>query len=158
VALNIVLKSFVLPSRGMAIYFYSLYNPHQYLIAKVIYNTLVLILMGATLFLLLSLFSLNPVREYGYFLVAVLLASLGISVIFSFISSIVSSQHQNNVMMAILSLPLIIPILLLSLHISGKSVGAVIDLSIADEVTLLSGIILVMMGLAMLLFPNIWRS
>jgi len=61
-------------------------------------------------------------------------------------------------MMAILSLPLIIPILLLLINLSANALGIIGDSGYKSDLLLLAGIDLILFGLAVVIFPVIWRS
>jgi heme exporter protein B len=61
-------------------------------------------------------------------------------------------------MMTLLSLPLIIPVLLIAVKLSLVSVGALIDDGSETDYNILIGINLIMLGIGSFLFPYLWRS
>jgi heme exporter protein B len=157
-ALNTVLKSFTQENSGRVLYYYFSVDPYDYIIAKILYNWILLIVMGTILILVYSFFLGFPVAQIGQFSGAFLLTSLGISVCFSFASSIASQMQNSGTMVAILSLPLIIPILLSIIKVTGISIEAESFLEVNSDFISLAAIDLILLGASVLLFPFIWRS
>jgi heme exporter protein B len=60
--------------------------------------------------------------------------------------------------MAILSFPLVIPILMTLVKISANALRLINDTSIDQDVLILVAIDLILVGLALLLFPFLWRD
>jgi heme exporter protein B len=117
-----------------------------------------LMVVGLLLYFAFSIFTIDPVQNRGLFFITILFGAIGISTCFTFVASILSTQNSQSTMMAILSLPLIIPILLLLINLSANALGILDDTSIKDDLILLGGIDFVLFGLAVMIFPVIWRS
>lgn len=157
-ALNALVRSFSKENREQYLYMYSLVHPVSIIISKIIFNTLILSVVSCLLVLTMSLFIYNPIQEISSFVLAIILGAFGVSTCFTFVASVASTGGDNSTMMAILALPLIIPILLLLLKISAHSLGILTETDITQDFILLGGIDLVLFGLAILLFPVTWRS
>ena len=68
VAVNAMVKSFVQEKGNRVLYYYSLLNPSHVLIAKIVYNTLLLLVLSLLIWGLFIFFGDNPVKDIGLFL------------------------------------------------------------------------------------------
>jgi len=157
-ALNALVKSFAQETKSQYLYYYQIAHPGEIIIAKVIYNVLMLLLVSVILYFVLSIFTIDPVQNRSLFFLSILMGSIGVSTCFTFVASILSTQNNQSTMMAILSLPLIIPILLLLINLSANALGIIGDSGYKSDLLLLAGIDLILFGLAVVIFPVIWRS
>ena len=157
-ALNALVKSFNQESKNQYLYYYQIVHPGDLIVAKIIYNILMLMLVSLILYGTMALFTINPVQSLGLFFVCITMGAIGVSTCFTFVASILSTQNNQSTMMAILSLPLIIPILLLLLNISAGAIGIVNDTGFTADLLMLAGIDLILFGLAVVIFPVVWRS
>ena len=62
VCVNTVAKSFLQESRGRMLYFYSIASPVEFIIAKLLFNTILMIIMSMVSLLLFFSFLDNPVQ------------------------------------------------------------------------------------------------
>jgi heme exporter protein B len=155
---NSVAKSFIGERRGVYIYYYSIASPQQIIVSKIIYNTILCLLISLAGYGLFSLFIYNPVQDQFIFLSAIVLASLGFSTSLSLISGIASKANNSNVLMAVLSFPVVISILLMAVRVTKNAVDG-IDPSVSyDELLNLFAINCIAGALGYVLFPYIWRS
>lgn len=157
-ALMAVLKTFGRESEGRYFYYYTLYHPLELFAAKAFYNLILLLFIFLSLWFVLFIMAGDHFERHGWFLITGLLACLGMSVQLTFISSIAIKTQQNASLTAILALPLMIPILINILKLTSYSLGATPDENPWNEVTLLGSIISLMAGMALWLFPYLWRS
>ena len=159
VANGAVAKNFSQDSARQRIYYYSICNPIAVLVAKYIYNALILMILSALAYLGMSIFTgLDPVRDHGLFFVILLLASIGFSTIFTFTSSIASASNNQHTLLAILSFPVIIPTLLLLNKLSQHSMGINFDTSYLTDILMLLAIDMLLVGVSFLLFPFLWKD
>src|SRR5882757_440296 len=63
ICVNAVAKSFLQESRGRMLYFYSITSPVEFIIAKILYNTILMLLMSMVSLLLFFIFLNNPVNN-----------------------------------------------------------------------------------------------
>ena len=157
-ALNALVKSFAQETKSQYLYYYQIAHPGEIIIAKIIFNILMLLVVSLLLFGVLSLFTMNPVINDSLFFTAILFGAIGVSTCFTFVASILSTQNNQSTLMAILSLPLIIPILLLLINLSANALGIIKSTEYTGDLILLGGIDLILFGLAVMIFPVIWRS
>ncbi|GIV31489.1 MAG: cytochrome C biogenesis protein CcmB [Saprospiraceae bacterium] len=157
-SVNAVAKSFVQESGTQQFYYYQLAHPLAVLFSKIIYNSILLMLIGGLTMGALSLVAGNPIQREWIFMLALVLGSLGFSIAFTFISAIAARTDNSATLMTILSFPLIIPMLLLLVNLSAHAIGLLEGSLIRDDAVLLIGIDLLLVGLAMVLFPFLWRD
>jgi heme exporter protein B len=155
---NGIAKSFIGEKKGSLIYYYSVASPQAVILSKIIYNaglSLVLSLLGYFLF---SVLINNPIQDVGLFVLTLLLSSFGFSASLSLISAIASKTNNSNILMAVLSFPVIIALLLMAIKITKNALDGLSRSASLDELLNLLAINCIMVALAYLLFPYIWRS
>jgi len=158
VAVNAMVKSFVQEKGNRVLYYYSLLNPSHVLIAKIVYNTLLLLVLSLLIWGLFIFFGDNPVKDLGLFLLILFLGSFGFSVTFTFLASLVAASNQSSTLIAVLSFPLIIPIILMLVKISAHALRLIQDTAVSGDLAIVVALDLLLCGVALLLFPFIWRD
>lgn len=157
-SINAVVKSFVQESGARQLYYYQLVDPAMLILAKIVYNTLLLLVLSALSFGAYSVVAGNPVKDPGLFLLVILLGSLGFGIAFTFIASIAAKANNSATLMAILSFPVILPILLTLVRLSAIALRLIQDTSYKRDIINLIAIDVILVTLAFLLFPFIWRD
>jgi len=157
ICINAVAKSFLLESHGRMLYFYSIAGPRDFLLAKLLFNSLLMLLMSLLSLMLFALFLGNPIQKAGQFIGLVLLGGWSLSLVFTFLAAIAARAQQNAAIMAILGFPLIIPQLLLLMRLSNAvfNFSSVIP---ATTVLLLVALDILVILLAIILFPFLWKD
>jgi len=157
-AISTVAKSFIGEKRGLEIYFYSIASPTDVLISKIIYNFLLCFLMSVAANLLFALFLNSPIQDSITFTYLLLLASLGFSTALTMLSHLASKANNSNILMAVLSFPVVISILLMAIRITKNCMDG-LDRSVSyDELISLLAIDILVGAISYLLFPLVWRS
>ena len=159
VCVNTVAKSFLQESRGRMLYFYSIASPVEFIIAKLLFNILLMALMSLVSLMLFFTFLANPVNDSLRFMGIVILGGTSISLVFTLMSAIAAKAQQNAALIAILGFPVILPILLLLMRLSKSAFAEIFR----DGALLqLSGLIVLMdvlvVALAIILFPFLWKE
>jgi heme exporter protein B len=157
-AVSAIVKSFVQESHSRQLYYYTLVHPLALLLAKMIYNTSLLFVLSLLSWAMLGLLSGNPVKDAGLFLLALFLGSTGLSIAFTFVSAISAKAQNSATLMAVLGFPVIIPILLTLIKISANALRLIQDTSIMNDLFILVAINLVLLSVAILLYPFLWRD
>jgi heme exporter protein B len=115
-------------------------------------------LLSVLAFTVYMLFFTNTVGDLLYYLFIVLLGSTSFSTVFTMISAIASKAGNNGTLMAILSFPVIIPVILLLIKVSKSAMDGV-DRSLGyGNVGILLAINAIVITLSLLLFPYLWRD
>lgn len=157
-SLMAILKTFGKESEARYLYYYTLYHPLELFVTKVIYNCMLLVCIFLLQWLVMSIMAGDHIVKHGWFLFTGVLASIGFSILLTFISSLAIKTQQSASMTAILALPLMIPIILNVLRLTAYSLGTTPDDNPWNEVTLTSSVIALISGMSLWLFPYLWRS
>lgn len=157
-SVNAIVKSFVQENSDRQLYYYSLVNPVAVILSKIIYNIGLLILLSLLSWLAFSFVAGNPVRDYQQFFLALLLGSIAFSITFTFIAAISGKADNSATLMAILSFPLIIPVLLTLIKLSANALGLMNDTETDTDILILLAIDLILLGMTFLLYPFLWRD
>jgi heme exporter protein B len=159
VCVNAVAKSFLQESRGRMLYFYSISSPVEFIVAKLIFNVMLMLLMGLISLALFTLFLGNPVTDSLKFIGIVLLGGTGISLVFTLMSAIAAKAQQNAALIAILGFPVILPQLMLIMRMSKTAFAEVFrDGALLQLVGLTAVMDLLVVALAIILFPYLWKD
>lgn len=157
-SINAVVKSFVQESGARQLYYYQIADPAMLLLAKIIYNTLLLLVLSALAFGVYSVVAGNPVKDAALFALVLLLGSVGFSIAFTFIASIAAKANNSATLMAILSFPVILPILLTLVRLSQIALRLLQDTSYKRDIVNLLAIDVILITLTFVLFPFIWKD
>jgi heme exporter protein B len=159
VCVNTVAKSFLSENRGRMLYFYTIASPVSFIIAKLLYNILLMLLMSVVTLILFYAFLENPVSDSFRFLGIVLLGGTSISLVFTLMSAIAAKAQQNAALIAILGFPVILPQLLMMMKLSKAAFGEVFrDGAVLQLVGLISLLDLLVIAMAVILFPYLWKD
>ena len=156
--INSVAKSFIGERKGLSIYYYSVAGPQEVIVSKIIYNTLLCLLLSFVGFVLFSLFIDNPIQDHTLFFSTLLLSSWGFAGALSLISGIAAKANNSNILMAVLSFPIVLSILLMAIRVTKNALDGIDRTLSFDELLNLLAINCILSVLAYLLFPYIWRS
>ncbi len=157
-SVNAVAKSFVQESGNRQLYYYQIAEPSALILAKIIYNFCLLMVLGLLAFGAFGLVAGNPVKNTPLFLGTLLLGSLGFSITFTFISAIAAKANQAATLMAILSFPVILPILLSLIKLSAVALRLLQDTAWRTDVYTLIAIDAILVVLSFILFPFLWKD
>ncbi|HVX00779.1 MAG TPA: heme exporter protein CcmB [Candidatus Babeliaceae bacterium] len=159
VCINAVAKSFLQESKGRMLYFNTLTGPVDFIIAKLIYSTLFMLLMVVISLLLFAVLIGNPVNNFLQFAAIACFGGVSISLVFTLMAAIAARAQQNAAVMAILGFPLIIPQLLLLIRLSKSAFGEQFREGALLQITLLLiGLDVLVTVLAIVLFPFLWKE
>ena len=158
VCINAVAKSFLQESRGRMLYFYSIAGPRDFVLSKIIFNAMLMLVMSLLSLLLFQLLMGNPLKNPGQFVGLAILGGVSLSLVFTFLAAIAAKAQQNAALMAIMGFPIIIPQLLLLMKISSIAFSSVIQAGLSQMVFLLIGLDAMVILLAVILFPFLWKD
>ncbi|GGZ21681.1 cytochrome c-type biogenesis heme exporter protein B [Echinicola pacifica] len=157
-AVNAVAKSFIQEHQGRQLYYYMLASPESIILSKIIYNILLTAVLAILGFMVFAVILGNPVQDLGLFILNLLLGSIGFSACLTMVSAIASKASNNATLMAILSFPIIIPMLLMAIRISKNAIDGLDRGVSVDKLVTLLAINAIIGATAYILFPYIWRS
>lgn len=158
-SINAVAKSFLQESRGRHLYIYTLVSPVALVIAKTIYNSLLMISLTLIALLFYALvFDFPKGADLLMYLIATVMGSLSFATIFTMVSAIASKAGNGGMLMAILSFPIIIPVLIVLIKLAKNAIDG-LDRGVSmDDIGLLALINVMVMAVSLLLFPYLWRD
>lgn len=157
-SINSSAKSFLQESKGRMLYYYTLTSPQAFVLSKIIYNSVLMLILSLVCFGFYCLFMGNIVENLPLFFLIIALGSVGISSLLSMMSAIASKAHNNFTIMAILSFPIIMPILMVIIRLSQNAItGTDFDFNLKYFGVLLS-LDVIVIALAYLLFPYLWKD
>jgi heme exporter protein B len=110
-ALNAVGRSFIQESKGRMLYFYSVISPQAFVLAKMLYNTALMMVIGVLAYTIYVWWIGDMVQDHALFIIALLLGSTGFASILTLMSAIAAKTDNNLSLMAILSFPVQLPFL-----------------------------------------------
>ncbi len=157
-SINTIAKSFIGEKRGQELYFYSLVSPESIVLSKLIYNFLLCLVLAMTGLGLFVLFLSNPVETIWPFMLTIVLTSWGFAASLTLLSGIASKANNSHIVMTVLSFPIVISILLLSVKITKNCIDGLGASTNYDELLTMVAINCLVTAASYLLFPYIWRT
>lgn len=157
ISINAVAKSFLQESRSRMLYYHSIVSPQNFVLAKLLFNSLLMLVMSLLSMVLFSLFLTYPVQKTTTFIAVVFLGGWSLSLVFTFLAAIAAKAQQNAAIMAILGFPIIIPQLLVLLKISSTVFNVTASIPVANVLLVVGSDVLVIL-LSLILFPFLWKD
>lgn len=151
-------KSFIQESRGRWLYYYQLASPQAVIVSKTLYNSLLMMVMCLLCYFFYSLLMGNMADNAVMFLVAAFLGSLGFSAVLSMTSAIASKAGNSNLLMPVLSIPTMIPLLLVTIKASKAAMDGLAESIIWKDCLVLFVFYLAISALAYILFSFLWKE
>lgn len=157
-SINAITKSFVQEGVGRQLYYYILASPEAIILSKIIYNMLLMLLLSSIALTFYMLVFKNPIGDPLYYILAVFMGSVSFASVFTLISGIASKAQNSGALMAVLSFPVIIPLLVVLLKFSKNAMDG-LDRSVSlNEIGVLVAINVIVIAGSLLLFPYLWRD
>lgn len=158
ITVNISTKSFIQETKGKGLYNYLYYNPRHFILGKIIYNMMLMATLSILTFFFYSWFVGSMVQDMLMFLLALLFSSTAFSGVLSLMSAIASKANNNMSLMAILSFPVLMPLILVSIKLSKHAVDGLSWSVSYKYLIILLMLNFVVIALATLLFNYLWRE
>jgi heme exporter protein B len=158
ICVNAVAKSFLQESQGRMLYFYTIAGARDFILSKLLFNAVLMILMSIVSLLLFQLLMGNPLQNPLRFTGFVCLGGCSLSLVFTFLAAIAARARQGAALMAILGFPLIIPQVLLLMRMSNTAFADVIQAGLVQIILLLVALDILVIVLAIILFPFLWKD
>ncbi|MBL0102734.1 MAG: heme exporter protein CcmB [Bacteroidetes bacterium] len=155
---NAIAKSFLQESRGRMLYYYTIADPRSFILSRIIYNFMLMMVISGFNLLFYSLFIGNPVQDMPMFILAMVLGSTGFSAVLSMVSAIAAKAGNNFTLMSILSFPILLPLLMVTIRFSKNALDGLAFSVSQSLVIMLLGFIAMIVAMAYMLFPYLWRE
>lgn len=158
VAINAIAKSFMGESRGQMFYLYTVAGPHSVIAAKMFYNSILLIFIGFVTLLLFAFLTPNNIKDLGLYLGVIALGSIGFAANLTLVSAIAARAQNKATLLAVLSFPLTIPLLLTSVRASRNAMLGFERSKSYEELVFLIAFIVIIALVSFILFPFLWKD
>lgn len=158
---NTTAKSFWQENEGRTLYLYTLAHPRNIIIAKIIYNALLLCVVAISCFILYTLFLGNTIisnANVGMFFCALIFGSIGLSSLLTMVAAIAFKTNNNMGLMAVLGFPIILPFMLTLIKFSKNALDQFSWEANGKYALILLAINLMVVVLSSILFPYLWRD
>ncbi|MGB4774798.1 MAG: heme exporter protein CcmB [Daejeonella sp.] len=157
-SVNAITKSFVQENSGRQLYYYTLVSPQAVILSKILYNSGLMLLLSLIALVFYSLVFSNPIGDPLFYILSVVLGSISFASVFTMISGIAAKANNSSALMAVLSFPVIIPLLIVLIKFSKNAMDG-LDRSVSyNEIGVLLAINMMVITLSLLLFPYLWRD
>lgn len=157
-SVTISTKSFLKENKGMGLFNYAYYSPRHFILAKIIFNmALMLVISLFTLFFYIW-FVGGVIQNFSLFFVTLVLSSTGFAGVLSLMSAIASKASNNFALMSILSFPVLMPMIMVSIRLSKQAIDGLNWAVSYDFLLILAALNVLVIMLANLLFPYLWND
>ena len=115
-------------------------------------------LLSTLALIVYALFFTNTVGDGLWYFLVVLTGSVTFSTVFTMVSAIAAKAGNNGTLMAILSFPVIIPVIMLLIKISKSAMDGVDRSLTYSNFGVLTAINVIVIAVSLILFPYLWRD
>lgn len=159
-AINTVAKSFRQESEARFYFYYATCSPQAIILAKMVYNAALMLFVTLAGFAVYATVVGMPGGgvDVGLFVGNLAFGALGFSTTLTLVSAIAAKSGGNATLMAVLSFPVILPLLVLLVRVSKHALDGLDRSLIYDELLTLLAVDALIATAALLLFPYLWRS
>ena len=158
-AIQMSIRSFASETRNRFWYTYQLVRPQSLILSKIIYNSAILLIISLLTYGLISGLMGNLIKDQMMFLATIVVGSIGFASILTMVAGIASHTDQNATLMAILSIPLLFPFIITLMKATEYALfGLENGGGFTDLIALLMGLNVMVIVMAYLLFPYLWRD
>jgi heme exporter protein B len=158
IAINAIAKSFMGESSGQLLYQYTLARPSAIILSRILYNTLLLVFVGLVTLFLYMFLSQTKILNLPLFLLAVFLGGFAFAANLTLISAIAAKAENKMTLLAVLSFPVIVPVLLSLIRLGQQAISGFGLADNLNRVILIGGLSIVLALVSVLLFPFVWRD
>ena len=128
------------------------------ILSRIIYNLLLMLLLSCINLFFYTLFIGNMVQDMSMFIVGLLLGSMGFASVMTMISAIASRAGSNTTLMAILSFPVLMPLLTTVIRFSKNAMDGLAVSQSYNLIIILVSLNILVVSMSYLLFPYLWRE
>lgn len=158
VSLQIVGKNFLGIHKNRWLYMNQLAPARQLFMGKLLYGWVLMTVISVLNLLLFSLFLDFPVNHLLPFCLIVWLGAISFCTVFTFNAAIASKIPQGGFVLPVLSLPVIIPFLLVAIQGSLKCFNPVLVNSTWTDIAVLAGLNILIFAMSSALFNPLWKD
>lgn len=157
-SVNAASRSFLLERASRQYYYYFVASPGAIILSKLIYNIVLLVLMALVGLALFTFVMGNVVEDVTMFIGIAVIGAACLAATLTFIAAIAAQTQHSMTLMAVLSFPVVIPVLLVLIKISKNAIdGLERSLSFQDLIVL-GAVNVITIAVSYLLFPYLWKN
>lgn len=157
-SVNAASRSFLLERSNRHYYYYFVASPGAIILSKLIYNIVLLILMALAGLALFTFVMGNVVQDLSMFTSIAVIGAVCLATTLTFIAAIAAQTQHSMTLMAVLSFPVVIPVLLVLIKVSKNAIdGLERSLSVQDLIVL-GAVNVITIAVSYLLFPYLWKN
>ena len=157
-AVSAVSKSFTQERAGRLLYYYTIASPQAVIMSKIIYNSLMMMVLSVLGFGFYAFVMNNPVQDVPMYMLSIGLGSVGFASTLTLVAGIASKADNNGMLMPVLSFPVVLPMLLMVMKLSKNALDGLDRAESLNEIGVLLAIDAIVVALSWVLFPYLWRS
>jgi heme exporter protein B len=157
-SVSAVAKSFIAESKGRQLYYYGIADAQTIILSKILFNILLMMVIALICMLVFTLLMDNPIESILLYILAMALGCIGFAATFTMLSSIAAKAGNANLLMPVLSFPIIIPMLLVLIRASRNAMDGLDPSKIWPHLLVLLAIDVIVIALAYILFPFLWKD
>jgi heme exporter protein B len=158
ITVNTVAKSFLGEAKGRWYYYYTIHSAQTLLIAKFIYNGILMVLVSMLNLILFNFFLGYPAIHQTTFVLLFLLGSVSFSFLFTLLSSIVNKANNNPALLGVIGFPLVFPQLIAISDLSTSTFLPLLVKGWSGYLAAFIGLDIIIIALGILLYPLIWKE
>jgi len=140
------------------LYLHQLVHPASLLVAKILYNSVLMVIISMIVFGAYSVLLGQQAEHLGWFILAVILGSASFSSVLTMVSAISSKTGNGHLIMPVLSIPLLIPLLLIAVKASKTAVDGLEISLLYDDLLVMFVFYLMVSVLGYVLYPWLWKE
>lgn len=156
--LQAISKNFLGLSRGRWIYWNQLAHPSELLWSKMVYAWISMAAFAVLNFVAFSAFMGMPIEHLAIYFLLVIGVAGGIASIFTWVGALATKANQSAFLAPVLSLPLLMPLLLVGMGASAKCLNPILVSSTFKDLALIGALDFMILVMAGILFPYLWKE
>jgi heme exporter protein B len=156
--LQAISKNFLGLSKGRWIYWNQLAYPAELLWSKMAYAWISMLAFGLLNFLAFGALMGMPIQHLGLYAWLIMGVAGGIASIFTWIGALATKANQSAFLAPVLSLPLLMPLLLVGMGASAKCLNPILVSSAYKDLALIGSLDFLILVMAGVLFPYLWKD
>jgi heme exporter protein B len=158
-SVNAASRSFLLERSNRHYYYYFVASPGAIILSKLIYNIVLLILMAlAGLALFMSMMGDDVVKDLYMFIGIAVMGAACLASTLTFIAAIAAQTQHSMTLMAVLSFPVVLPVLLILIKVSKNAIDGLERSLSYQDLIVLCAVNVITITVSYLLFPYIWKN
>jgi heme exporter protein B len=158
IAINAVAKSFMAEKIGHLRYLYPLARPAAIILAKLIYNCLLLFFVSSISLFVFAFLNTVSIAQPGVLLGILAMGCMALAANLTLVTAIAAQAENRTTLLAVLGFPLVVPVLLVLIRLSRLAIEGLSSELNPERFTLLAGMTVVLTVVSVILFPFVWRE